>query len=768
VYALYDFYQKQLEENNNEAVVATTALARLPSHIHYSIHDVAHLFRKLLHGLPGGLLGSPSVFQALYNIHRFVYPDPSLGGHMTKKVKPRMIALAISSVNLHFRIALICAVFGLLRAITLASEQEVETKVKDPHEMFAQIKEDALGIVFGPLLLGDKSDHILTEDLEDRGGLLVLPEVDPAGQITPKRSKSKSKIDIGYNKKQLEKTRRAAMVCQMLIDNWEDICYQMKRINTLSATAQAYDLPAQSGGEFRYVSEPSKKETMRDNSRQQTIRSQKSTQRSTGTQRSTRPPEESVKHKHHSIHGHHISMPSFHGHHFHAPHTPDLPDLMRFSTRSSNDQDVEEPFSVPLITQQRTEMTPIVEMTPDRSLASPSTQESETSPNWRIRTEMTPIVEMTPVRSFITPSIQEPETSPNWRIIAPDEMETPTTPTRRYDINFKDPVMDRISLDHHSMDQESMHRRSVSSSSRGSSRLFGPSSSPPMEVLAEAAIRPRRELAPPFEESMVEESSVTEDDPESRNESMEPESPDQRSAFGRRVISRVPELSPQSEDTPGPEEEPNRPITPKPLSFRKKTTGSFSIFEDGEADKTPRAQQLPVDSPILTLTKPNSRGEIKLNPKGTRSSPTRAPPESPTRPQSVPLQPATPNRRPRASTMESDFEDRFLWDLEGETPSPKKLRGNSALYAEIRRLQRLVDAKNEEAMSTRKELELAKSMANAGTLSHLVRETQEELKVWKNRAEWAEKQLRERGIMGGRLQSAAPMVKGHAHRYSVS
>jgi hypothetical protein len=118
--------------------------------------------------------------------------------------------------------------------------------------------------------------------------------------------------------------------------------------------------------------------------------------------------------------------------------------------------------------------------------------------------------------------------------------------------------------------------------------------------------------------------------------------------------------------------------------------------------------------------------------------------------------------------MESDFEDRFLWDLEGETPSPKKLRGNSALYAEIRRLQRLVDAKNEEAMSTRKELELAKSMANAGTLSHLVRETQEELKVWKNRAEWAEKQLRERGIMGGRLQSAAPMVKGHAHRYSVS
>jgi len=84
------------------------------------------------------------------------------------------------------------------------------------------------------------------------------------------------------------------------------------------------------------------------------------------------------------------------------------------------------------------------------------------------------------------------------------------------------------------------------------------------------------------------------------------------------------------------------------------------------------------------------------------------------------------------------------------------------LYAEIRRLQRLVDQKVEEATSIRKELELAKNMANAGTLSHLVRETQSELKLWKNRAEWAERQLKERGIV------SPPRGLGHQPRYSMS
>ncbi|KAG0125881.1 hypothetical protein HOY82DRAFT_524933, partial [Tuber indicum] len=232
-YALYDYYQKQFEENNNEPVVQTTSLAKLPSHIRYNVHDVTHLLKKLLYCLPGGLLGSPAVFQALYNIHSFVFPDPSLGDHISSKVKPRMIALALASTNLHFRISLICAVFGLLRAVSLASDFDMEPRLRDPHVTFTTMKEDALSIIFGPLLLGDKSDQILISETEDRGGPPVPPKLVPTATATPKLSKYTNRHNSAYTKIQMEKTKRAALVCEMLINSWEDICYQLKKIDAL-------------------------------------------------------------------------------------------------------------------------------------------------------------------------------------------------------------------------------------------------------------------------------------------------------------------------------------------------------------------------------------------------------------------------------------------------------------------------------------------------------------------------------------------------------
>lgn len=254
------------------------------------------------------------------------------------------------------------------------------------------------------------------------------------------------------------------------------------------------------------------------------------------------------------------------------------------------------------------------------------------------------------------------------------------------------------------------------------------------------------------------------DDPASLSAPTEMET-ERKLTFGRKSVSPVPPLAPPREVASDPEDD-GRPITPKPLSFRKKPRGSsFSIYEDDEDDEMTRRQESYLqESPMLTLTKPNSHGEIKLNPKGFKSSPTSRAPDSPNRPFSFPLQPSTTNRRPRASTLDSDFEDRQAFEEEAE--SNKKVHSNSALYAEIRRLQRLVDFKNEEALQTRRELELAKSMANAGTLSQMVRETQEDVKVWRNRAEWAEKQLRERGTRP--TLPPVPFVKGHAHRYSMT
>ncbi|KAI5790146.1 hypothetical protein EDC01DRAFT_116607 [Geopyxis carbonaria] len=731
-FALYDHYQKQLEENNNEAVVATTALARLPTHIHYTIHEVAHLFKKLLHGLPGGLLGSPAVFQALYNIHSFVYPDPSLGG-ISKKVKPRMIALALASVNLHFRISLICAVFGLLRAINLASEQEAETKIKDPLETFTQMKDDSLGMVFGPLLLGDKSNYILTEELEDRGGLLVLPSIDPAANNVPKSGK-KTKIDLAHSKKEHEKIRRAAMVCQMLIDNWEDICYQMRRTNTLSLTAQAYDLPAEVQPDFKYQQEEKTKGTIRERHDHKVTYGEGVTDRY-GSAKYKRP-EGKGNGPHQFLHGHRIPklhMPHMTGHKF----KKEVEDFMKFPAHSNPREEFEEEdlFRIPLVGE-RAEMSTIAEMTPVPSIH-----------------QQTPVKNTTPIHQMMSPQQQEPEDSPNWRIIDPEDMEDPETPIRRYDLTYRRANDDEMSI---SSSHVEGTRSSGTSSNAGS----------PVDVTPQPArrLRPSFEPSSPIEDDVVVDELMTLSAPPEM-ESLKTTRNASSTTFGRRAISPVPELSYTPKEISSNTEDIGRPITPKPLSYRKKGPSGFSIFED-EPGKTPKALSdlRPHSSPALTLTKPNAQSDIKINPKGTHSSPARNAPESPTQSQSVPLQPATPNRRPRVS-VEGDFEDKYFF--EAESPSPgKKVRGNTALYAEIRRLQRLVDQKTEEANSTRKELELAKNMASAGTLSHIVRETQEEMKVWKNRAEWAEKQLRTAAAVDIRAPNAVEQ-KGHSHRYSM-
>lgn len=218
------------------------ALAQLPSHIQYSVNDVAHLFKKLLSGLPGGLLGSPAVFQALFSIQSSLFARADETEEKSRKVKARMIALALASLNLHFRISLICAVFGLLKAVATATRQATQSKIINHAETFTLMKEDALGIVFGPLLLGDKSDQILVQPLNDRGGLLVLPKLSPSPDVKPVKGRFGRK-NTEYAKMQEEKVKRAALVTEMLIEDWEDIVVQLRKIGALEITQKEYNIP---------------------------------------------------------------------------------------------------------------------------------------------------------------------------------------------------------------------------------------------------------------------------------------------------------------------------------------------------------------------------------------------------------------------------------------------------------------------------------------------------------------------------------------------
>ena len=248
--ALYDYYQRQFGNPNGGAIVQTTSLAILPTHLTYTVNDVAHLYKALLAGLPGGILGSPAVFQALYSIQSFLHPDPNLDPRIARKIRPRMIALAIATLNLHFRITLICAVFGLLRCVALSTYEMIEeSKIARPAEAFTYLKEDSLGVIFGPLLLGDKSDQILLPAHEERDGLLVLPTVAPQPDGEPTKGKFKQKRDQGYVQMQREKARRAALVTEMVIAEWENVVVEMKKIGALEVTRKGYDIPGlESGG----------------------------------------------------------------------------------------------------------------------------------------------------------------------------------------------------------------------------------------------------------------------------------------------------------------------------------------------------------------------------------------------------------------------------------------------------------------------------------------------------------------------------------------
>ncbi|KAF3359811.1 hypothetical protein VD0004_g793 [Verticillium dahliae] len=74
------------------------------------------------------------------------------------------------------------------------------------------------------------------------------------------------------------------------------------------------------------------------------------------------------------------------------------------------------------------------------------------------------------------------------------------------------------------------------------------------------------------------------------------------------------------------------------------------------------------------------------------------------------------------------------------TSSPVPGGGNCLLHAQIRSLQKQLEARDEEASSLRRQLETRENM-DIGTLSEQLREAKRESAMWKSRAEAAEKRL---------------------------
>jgi len=181
VTALYNHYGT-LDEDG-DVIAGTVRCPTLPSHIKCDVYDVASAFKKFLAGLPDGILGSLPLFYSFVSIHGQLLGDPELTKTKQTKIRARLIALAIMTLKSKYRRDLICAVFGLLsmigRGAEIAPREDDRGRPLPTSDLMGYAP---LGIVFGPLLLGELLDNYTMRVANPHGPLVLLPVSPPKGR----------------------------------------------------------------------------------------------------------------------------------------------------------------------------------------------------------------------------------------------------------------------------------------------------------------------------------------------------------------------------------------------------------------------------------------------------------------------------------------------------------------------------------------------------------------------------------------------------------
>lgn len=232
VSALYNHYASQDEDG--DAVSGTVRCPTLPDDIQCDEHDVASAFKKFLSGLPGGILGKIWLFEALVSIHNELGIDPEMTRTRQTKVRARLIACAISSHPSKKQRDLICAVLGLLcmigRAAETASREDEAGRPLPTHGLMGY---NSLGIIFGPLLIGELMDEY--DPLREEK-LLAGPTKDNTPSEKEKKSKHKKSKSVEEilreSKLASEKMKVANRVAEMLITHWRDVIRHMKNMGS--------------------------------------------------------------------------------------------------------------------------------------------------------------------------------------------------------------------------------------------------------------------------------------------------------------------------------------------------------------------------------------------------------------------------------------------------------------------------------------------------------------------------------------------------------
>ncbi|KAK2616656.1 hypothetical protein QQS21_000479 [Conoideocrella luteorostrata] len=228
--ALFDYYCYM--DNGNATIAKSVRCATLPIHIQYSVHDVASTFKRLLSVLPGGILGSLALFDAFIAVHSQLNGEPEYPRTKQTKVRARLIALAIGTVKSQYRRELICSVFGLLsligRVAEIAPREDEDSRPLPTADLMGY---NALGIVFGPLLVGDLLDQYTMKVATPSSGMLLFP-LSPPRFRKDRRKSLQNDITKSSGPPTVDKILVANNITQMLIANWRDVVRQMKSLGT--------------------------------------------------------------------------------------------------------------------------------------------------------------------------------------------------------------------------------------------------------------------------------------------------------------------------------------------------------------------------------------------------------------------------------------------------------------------------------------------------------------------------------------------------------
>ncbi|KAF4488614.1 putative Rho-GTPase-activating protein 6 [Colletotrichum fructicola Nara gc5] len=249
--AIFDYY---CDEKAGEEVTNTIRCASLPTHINVGIHDIASAFKKFLSVLPGGILGTLSLFDALVAIQCQLRGEPELSRTKETKLRARLIALAIGTVKSQFQRELICAVFGLLSVIGRAGETAArEDERGHPLPTSDLMGYTALGIVFGPLLVGDLLDSYTMKLATPSAGLLLFPLTPP--QLKRERQRT-AKAQDEPPLPAINKVHVANEIAEMLITNWREVVKNMRDLRILIRIDQGVDEKARYKSHWSSSSDP--------------------------------------------------------------------------------------------------------------------------------------------------------------------------------------------------------------------------------------------------------------------------------------------------------------------------------------------------------------------------------------------------------------------------------------------------------------------------------------------------------------------------------